>query len=169
MAYSSDHDKDYHWLGTRDQSSRKTRTERRIVIGLDFGTYPCQLRPHLAKDDIWRCCPPGTYGTGIAHKLPGQNIGFEYTWPGMVTGFRYPKTLTAILYKKKIPIAWGWEARNKYWALKDSERRDPQYVYLDRFKLALDTSSTFKALPAGFTAVKVISDFLRMFKVRSAL
>jgi molecular chaperone DnaK (HSP70) len=75
----------------------------------------------------------------------------------------YVKTLSAILYQGRQPIAWGWEARNRYRELDDRQRRCGEYVYLEQFKLALDKNSGYE-LPPGFTPVQVIADFLRMFK-----
>lgn len=74
----------------------------------------------------------------------------------------YPKNLTAILYEDANPIAWGWSAYRRFLGLSADQKASGRYVYLDRFKLALceDTRQSQYALPAGFTAVQVIADYL---------
>jgi hypothetical protein len=115
----------------------------------------------------------GPYGTGIAYRIESRGIQTSYisSWPGMPppscprTITAIPRTITAILYQDWRPVAWGWEARNQYMQhLNDAQRASGRYVYLEDFQLALDKGGRSKALPTGFTPVRVIADFLRLFK-----
>jgi molecular chaperone DnaK (HSP70) len=131
----------------------------------DYGNSWWQ-RELVQSDGIVVAVDFGTFGTGIAYKGHGsadQDISYFAKWPGN-PDLTYPKTLTAILYEKGRPVKFGWEARIAFQQLEDHERTEGGYTYLEGFKLALDTGSRSKALPRGFTAVQVISDFLRMFK-----
>jgi molecular chaperone DnaK (HSP70) len=96
----------------------------------------------------------GTYETGTAFKL--RSLVSVPNGPD--------STLLSILYENDRPIDWGWKARMTYHGLTEHQKFRKQYHYFEGFKAALDTGSKCKALPDGFTAVQVISDFLWMLK-----
>ncbi|KAJ3317688.1 Heat shock 70 kDa protein 12A [Boothiomyces sp. JEL0866] len=84
-------------------------------------------------------------------------------WPNQTVP--YAKDITSILYKKVkgiwTPLKYGTAAKATYFRLQGN----PDYYYVDRFKLLLDPTNTQAVpLPPGVTLAKVMSDFLAYMK-----
>jgi hypothetical protein len=119
-------------------------TTKPIVVALDFGTW----------------------GSGFAFSVDGGRTTRLFTsWPDQPRP--YPKTLTAVLYKNKLPIEFGWTARKMYTSLKEDQTAG--YTYVDRFKLRLNSQggseggergSALGSLPPGVNVVQVIADYM---------
>jgi hypothetical protein len=73
--------------------------ERRIIVGLDFGTY----------------------ASGFAYSTDGgHSVRMFTSYPDQSTP--YPKALTAILYEDGEPVQWGWTACKDFMALSQEDR-----------------------------------------------
>jgi hypothetical protein len=123
-------------------------TSRRLVVGLDFGTY--------ASGIAYRQLAASTTAGA-----PQAAVRQVFDWPDQCSA--YPKTRTALLYRSRRPIAWGWTAEKQFSALGAAGHSLQDYTYISNFKLALDPASGY-ALPEGFHVVDVIADYLRFMK-----
>jgi hypothetical protein len=121
-----------------------------MYVGIDFGTSRSGFGSYYGPPD------------GPSPALEMLRINVRY--PAALRP--YCKTLTALLYKRGswTVEAWGWEALERYSKLKLIEQ--PEYLFLDRFKLLLAPPGTAHGveLPPALTADRVISDYLRCLK-----
>ena len=123
-----------------------------VVVGLDFGT---------------------TFsGYAYCHKDDPEKIFMFYEWPEQASGGGQPycKTQTSLYYaadaQGKLQLAsWGWPASLEYRKAmsKASSHKVGHLVTLFKLNLASRDRSLPAAsrLPAGLTAKKVITDYLR--------
>jgi molecular chaperone DnaK (HSP70) len=120
------------------------RARKRLHVSIDFGTTTSGFA--YAADN-------GSTGSVVVRDFSA--------YPDQLVP--YPKTKTALLYKngQPEPVAWGWTAHKQYLALGAAERSS--YTYIEQFKLALDRRSRCQ-LPDGFTAERVVGDYLRLLK-----
>lgn len=58
---------------------------------------------------------------------------------------QYPKTLTALLYRRRSPLAWGWQANHLLATLDDTTWTEQEYTYSQSFKLGLGDSTSAAA------------------------
>ncbi|KAL0094255.1 hypothetical protein F4703DRAFT_1787960 [Phycomyces blakesleeanus] len=111
------------------------------IVGIDFGTTFSGCSYIYIKSSI--------------------NEIFDITdWPKR-SGYIYPKVPTVLFYEQnsKNLIAWGYDA------IQRAKRPDTMGVLIDKFKLHLDHSQTYPALPNGLTVLEVITDYLREFNL----
>ena len=75
----------------------------------------------------------GTDSSGFSSCASGGQVRCQTTYPGMKQP--YCKTKTAVLYKldSAVPVAFGWEAYNKYTGLPKAEQQ--KYCYITRYAL----------------------------------
>ncbi|KNE68279.1 hypothetical protein AMAG_12948 [Allomyces macrogynus ATCC 38327] len=134
-------------------------------IAVDFGTsfsgFAFAIHEFVAALNN----TPGVIDLAAVPRLHlAHYIKYNTSWPG--GRVPYPKTRTALLYDASGTVfAWGNEAWEHYLGMDPT--RQAQYIYIDRFKLLLDTKlahhdpamERLKAL--GKDAVDVIADYLR--------
>jgi hypothetical protein len=130
-------------LFTMERALQTVKTKP-IVVGLDFGTW----------------------GSGFAFSVDGGKTTRQFTsWLDQPRP--YPKTLTAVLYKNRLPVRFGWTAQKMYTNLRDGQTAE--YIYVDRFKLLLNShgeseggerGSACGSLPPGVSLVQVIADYM---------
>ncbi|KAJ3361214.1 hypothetical protein GGF32_007644 [Allomyces javanicus] len=102
--------------------------------------------------------------SSVPHLQLANYIKYNTSWPG--GRVPYPKTRTALLYDAKGEVvAWGNEAWERYLSMEPDDQAE--HIYIDRFKLQLDTKLAHKNAAMdrlkklGKDSVDVIADYLR--------
>ncbi|KNE62100.1 hypothetical protein AMAG_07350 [Allomyces macrogynus ATCC 38327] len=155
--------------GTQSKVAQPKPRPVRQHISIDFGTSHSGFA--VLTGDLISILNP-TSNNGIAARTLDteqrvqldNHISYNASWPGSTSP--YPKAPTAILYDKcGRVVAWGNEARKQLVQMKAEEQQ--KHIYLDRFKLFLDTSREHNdpamaklTKACGKTIVDVIGDYL---------
>ncbi|KAL6747224.1 hypothetical protein V8C86DRAFT_3201066 [Haematococcus lacustris] len=108
----------------------------------------------------------GTYGSGYAFSTmesSGQ-ARIHVDWPDCPEGLKGPKTRSAILYKGRVPIAWGHTAIRSLLRLSPADQASGNYTMLTNFKLTLQDKHHAAKLPAGLSPEQVIADYLKFLR-----
>ncbi|KAL6759043.1 hypothetical protein V8C86DRAFT_1390447 [Haematococcus lacustris] len=108
----------------------------------------------------------GTYGSGYAFKTMGSSgqVRMHEDWPDSPEGLKGPKTRSAILYKGRVPIAWGHTAIRTLLRLSPADQASGNYTMLTNFKLTLQDKRHAAKLPAGLSPEQVIADYLTFLR-----